>query len=110
MHELEMIDGKAQMAYTGEVPWHNLGTRVDDTISPREIQAAAGLDFLAMAGFTSAQAIKALPGVVNLATVAGVFGETTLNSDIQIITGVPIHPGAKKFYEEQGVKINPLPK
>lgn len=35
-------------------------------------QAAQGLDFLAMAGFTSAQAIATLPGIVDLATVASV--------------------------------------
>ncbi|NCB47772.1 phage tail tape measure protein, partial [bacterium] len=35
-------------------------------------QAAQGLDFLAMAGFKTEQAISLLPGVVNLATVANV--------------------------------------
>jgi TP901 family phage tail tape measure protein len=35
-------------------------------------QAASGLDFLAMAGFNATQAMAALPGVVNLATVANV--------------------------------------
>lgn len=35
-------------------------------------QAAQGLDFLAMAGFNAQQAMKLLPGVVDLATVAGV--------------------------------------
>lgn len=41
-------------------------------------QAASGLDFLALAGFKSAQAMALLPGVVNLATVANVeLGEAT---------------------------------
>jgi TP901 family phage tail tape measure protein len=35
-------------------------------------QAASGLDFLAMAGFNATQAMSALPGVVDLATVANV--------------------------------------
>lgn len=35
-------------------------------------EAAQGLEFLAMAGFTSAQAMKLLPSVVDLATVANV--------------------------------------
>jgi TP901 family phage tail tape measure protein len=35
-------------------------------------QAAQGLDFLAMAGFSANQAMKLLPGVTNLATVANV--------------------------------------
>jgi len=35
-------------------------------------EAAKGLDYLAMAGFTSVQAMTMLPGVVNLATIANV--------------------------------------
>jgi TP901 family phage tail tape measure protein len=35
-------------------------------------QAASGLDFLALAGFNAEQAMKLLPGVTNLATVANV--------------------------------------
>lgn len=35
-------------------------------------QAASGLDFLALAGFNAQQAMKLLPGVANLATVANV--------------------------------------
>lgn len=36
------------------------------------VQAAQGLDFLAMAGFNTKQSMAALPGVVSLATVANV--------------------------------------
>lgn len=44
-HELEMINGKAQMAYVGELPWHGLGTQVDPDIAPREMMVAAGVDW-----------------------------------------------------------------
>ena len=44
-HELEMVNGEAQMAYVGETPWHGLGVRLDDGVSPREMQKAAGLDW-----------------------------------------------------------------
>ena len=37
-HEIEMIDGKAQMAYVGELPWHGLGTKVDYELSPDQFQ------------------------------------------------------------------------
>ena len=36
------------------------------------VQAAQGLDFLALAGFNATQAMAALPGVVSLATVANI--------------------------------------
>jgi len=44
-HELEMMNGKANMAYVGEVPWHGLGTQVDEGISPMEMMKVAGLDW-----------------------------------------------------------------
>lgn len=44
-HELEMVAGKAQMAYVGDVPWHGLGTKVDPNLSPKEFQIVAGLDW-----------------------------------------------------------------
>lgn len=44
-HELEMINGQAQHAYVGELPWHTLGTRVDPDISPVEMMKAAGVDW-----------------------------------------------------------------
>jgi phage/plasmid-like protein (TIGR03299 family) len=44
-HEIEMLNGQAQMAYVGEVPWHGLGVKVDDNLTPREMMEAAGLDW-----------------------------------------------------------------
>lgn len=44
-HELEFIDGKAQMAYAGEVPWHGFGTAVDPNLTPKQMMVAAGLDW-----------------------------------------------------------------
>lgn len=34
------------MAYVGDVPWHGLGTQVDENISLREFQRQAGLDWM----------------------------------------------------------------
>jgi phage/plasmid-like protein (TIGR03299 family) len=47
MHELEMINGKAQMAYRASqgAPWHKLGTPVGDDLTPEQIMKAAGLDW-----------------------------------------------------------------
>lgn len=45
MHELEIINGKAQMAYVGQVPWHGLGTQVDPGISLPDMLEEAGVDW-----------------------------------------------------------------
>jgi len=44
-HEIEMVNGVAQMAYSGNVPWHGLGTKVDENLTPREMMEVAGLDW-----------------------------------------------------------------
>ena len=44
-HEVEMINGVAQMAFVGDTPWHGLGTPIGDNLTPQEIQKAAGLDW-----------------------------------------------------------------
>jgi len=44
-HELEMVDGEAQMAYAGTEPWHRLGTKVSNDLTPVQMQEAAGLDW-----------------------------------------------------------------
>ena len=45
MHELEIIDGQAQMAYVGETPWHGLGVRVSNDLTPAQMMKKAGLDW-----------------------------------------------------------------
>jgi len=44
-HELEIVNGQAQMAYVGDVPWHGLGTKVDPDLTPDQFQKVAGLDW-----------------------------------------------------------------
>jgi phage/plasmid-like protein (TIGR03299 family) len=44
-HELEMVNGKAQMAYAGETPWHGLGKSVPADLTPYQMLEAAGLDW-----------------------------------------------------------------
>jgi phage/plasmid-like protein (TIGR03299 family) len=45
MHDLEMINGKAQMCYVGETPWHSLGTQIPADSTPEQVMEAAGLDW-----------------------------------------------------------------
>jgi len=44
-HNIEMVDGKAQMAYAGETPWHGLGRQVPADLTPEQMLEAAGLDW-----------------------------------------------------------------
>ena len=44
-HMVEMIDGVAQMAYAGDVPWHGLGTQVSNDLTPDQMMKKAGLDW-----------------------------------------------------------------
>jgi len=44
-HDIEMVNGKAQMAYAGETPWHGLGTQVPADLTPEQMLEAAGLDW-----------------------------------------------------------------
>lgn len=43
MHEIEIVDGVANMAYVGEKPWHGLGKTVPKDVSPEQMLDAAGL-------------------------------------------------------------------
>lgn len=45
-HELEMLaDGTASMAYAGELPWHGLGVKVANDLTPQQMMEAANLDW-----------------------------------------------------------------
>jgi phage/plasmid-like protein (TIGR03299 family) len=44
-HELEFVNGVAQMAFVGETPWHGLGAQVADDLAPAEMMKAAGVDW-----------------------------------------------------------------
>ena len=45
-HELEIAkNGEADMAYVGETPWHGLGKRVPNDVSPEQMLKAANLDW-----------------------------------------------------------------
>ena len=44
-HEIEIVDGQANLAYTGEVPWHGLGTRVENVMTAEQAIDLAGLNW-----------------------------------------------------------------
>lgn len=46
-HQIDMSTGKPAIAYTGEVPWHGLGTKLERAATIPEWQEAAGLNWRA---------------------------------------------------------------
>jgi phage/plasmid-like protein (TIGR03299 family) len=44
-HEIEIVDGVAQMAYAGQKPWHGLGIEVPADLTPVQMLEVAGLDW-----------------------------------------------------------------
>lgn len=44
-HEVEIINGEAQMAYAGQKPWHGLGVEVSNDLTPAQMMQKAGLDW-----------------------------------------------------------------
>lgn len=44
-HELEKVNGKVAMAWTGQKPWHNLGKEVPADLTPEQMLKAAQLDW-----------------------------------------------------------------
>lgn len=44
-HEIETLAGQVAMAYAGETPWHGLGTKVGDDLTPEQMLKAAHLDW-----------------------------------------------------------------
>ena len=44
-HMIETVNGKAQMAYAGDTPWHGLGTKVPADLTPEQMLEAAGLNW-----------------------------------------------------------------
>ena len=44
-HNIEMVDGKAQMPYVGETPWHGLGREVPSDLTPEQMLEAAGINW-----------------------------------------------------------------
>lgn len=44
-HMIEVVDGFAHMAYAGETPWHGLGVKVPNDVSPEQMLQAAKLDW-----------------------------------------------------------------
>ena len=67
-HELEIINGEAQMAYAGETPWHGLGKKVPSDLTPEQMLQAAGLDWT----------VEAIPAYAEIGGVQTEIGRQAL--------------------------------
>lgn len=44
-HEVEIVNGQAQLAYAGDKPWHGLGVEVSNDLTPKQMMIKAGLNW-----------------------------------------------------------------
>lgn len=44
-HEIEIVNGRASMAFAGDVPWHGLGNRLNGDETPADMAKISGLDW-----------------------------------------------------------------
>ena len=80
-HNLATTNGKAAMMYAGEVPWHRLGTKLNQPATAREAIEASGLNYrvdLKSLATTEGTPIPQRKGVVRSDTgnVLGVVGNS----------------------------------
>jgi len=71
-HEIEMINGKAQMAYAGALPWHGLGTQVPADLTPDQMLEVAGLNWT----------VEKVPAFANIGGIETPIGRSALVRNI----------------------------
>jgi phage/plasmid-like protein (TIGR03299 family) len=67
-HNIEIVNNKVHMAYAGDVPWHGLGTKVPDDLTPNQMLEAAGLDW----------SVEKVPAYANIAGKNVPIGQSAL--------------------------------
>lgn len=79
-HQIEMVNGQAAMAYAGQLPWHGLGTKVSNDLSPTQMMQAAGCDW----------EVQKVPSFIEVQGEKVATGQESLvrTSDNRILTNV----------------------
>ena len=80
-HNLEQHDGQTSMFYTGQVPWHQLGRRLDKPATAAEAMEAANLDYTVVK-----RPLKAIIHNKHYADVPNAFA--TVRTDTNVVLGV----------------------
>jgi hypothetical protein len=65
---IESLNGVAQIAYAGDVPWHGLGTKVPNDLTPEQMLDAAGLNWT----------VEKVPAYANVAGQNVAIGQSAL--------------------------------
>lgn len=65
-HKLSFKDGKAEMAYAGQTPWHNLGTKVEGLQTAQDMLGHAGLLWTVSTTPLQTEAGKPISGFVGI--------------------------------------------
>ena len=81
MHNLEQRDGNASMFYTGDVPWHHLGRKLNKPATAAEAMVAARLDYTVIK-----RPMKAIIHGRHYADVPSAFA--TVRTDTNVVLGV----------------------
>ena len=80
-HNLEERNGQASMFYTGDVPWHQLGRRLDRPATAEEAMNEARLDYTVVK-----RPMKAIIHGRHYVDVPGAFA--TVRTDTNVVLGV----------------------
>jgi phage/plasmid-like protein (TIGR03299 family) len=80
-HNLEQRDGQTSMFYTGDVPWHQLGRRLNNPATAAEAMEAARLDYTVVK-----RPMKAIIHNRHFADVPNAFA--TVRIDTNVVLGV----------------------
>ena len=80
-HNLEQVDGQTSMFYTGQVPWHQLGRRLDKPATAAEAMEAANLDYTVVK-----KPLKAIIHNRHFADVPNAFA--TVRTDTNVVLGI----------------------
>ena len=111
-HELtQRLDGKYEMAFVGETPWHGLGQELQQGASFDEWQKAAGMDWYIKSNMVEYQDSE--KGTINAFKGQNVLYRSDNNEPLSIVTNryKPVQPVEvlhffKSLVEENGFKLH----
>jgi len=112
-HELTMTNGKAEMAFVGETPWHGLGQELNQDASFDEWQVAAGMNWSIQSSPVLFNAQNTNNDSVELFTGKNVLYRSDTNAPLSVVSNrykavqpVEVLHFFKSLVEENGFKLH----